>query len=85
MFVTKSLPDFGPGLPRETVQAMLPKVGDIRMEIPTIQEMVSSAEQYECVVIEVHPDHLWYRVRFTDTGIVECYKVPQTGRLAWEE
>lgn len=62
---------------------MLPKVGDVRVEIPTIPDK-QGPRPMECVVVEVHPAHLWYRVRFTGSGFYECYKVPPTGRLAWE-
>lgn len=66
------------------VRNMLPKVGDIRREIPTIPDKVQSPEPRECIVVEVNRAHLWYRVRFTGSGFIECYKLPQTGRLAWE-
>lgn len=29
-----------------------------------------------CTVVYVHPEHLWYTVRF-DSGMMECYKVPE--------
>lgn len=83
MFIEKSLPDRGPGLDRAALKALLPKVGDVRIEVPTIPDKQGPAPQ-ECVVVEVHPAHLWYRVRFTGSGFYECYKVPPTGRLAWE-
>ena len=60
----------------------LPKVGDIRME--TMTDPHHPQMPQECIVIEVHPDHLWYRVRFTGSGCIECYKLPQTERLSWE-
>lgn len=62
---------------------MLPKVGDVRMEIPYLPHHIAP-EPEKCVVIEVNRDHLYYRVRFTGSGSVECYKVPPTGRLPWE-
>jgi hypothetical protein len=84
MFITKSLPEHGRGLDRETVKALLPKVGDVRQEVPTLTNRQTTGDPEECVVIEVHPDHLYYRVRFTGSGFIECYKVPKTRRLAWE-
>lgn len=84
MFIVKSLPDHGRGLDRETVEAMLPKVGDVRMEILNISDRSDVGDPQECVVVEVNRAHLWYRVRFTATGFYECYKVPRTRRLPWE-
>lgn len=63
------------------VRAQLPKVGDVRMEIPTIPDKVKRPDPQECIVIEVHPDRLWYRVRFTGSGFVECYKLPRTKEI----
>ena len=68
---------------KQDARKMLPRVGDVRLETPTAPQGCNYTPQ-ECVVVEVHPNHLYYRVRFTATGCTECYKVPQTGRLAWE-
>lgn len=62
-------------------RSLLPKVGDVRMEIPTIYKASSCVEPTaqppeECVVVEVNAAHLWYRVRFNN-GWHECYKVPR--------
>lgn len=62
-------------------RTLLPKVGDKRMEIPTIYKTGSNVEAEtlppeECVVVEVNAAHLWYRVRFSN-GWHECYKVPR--------
>lgn len=69
---------------KQAVKSLLPKVGDVRMEVLTTTDRVGISAPEECVVIEVNPDHLYYRVRFTDTGFTECYKVPKTKRQAWE-
>ena len=69
---------------KQAAKALLPKVGDVRMEVPTITDRMDICAPEECVVVEVHPDHLWYRVRFTATGFIECYKVPKTKRQEWE-
>ena len=69
--------------------ALLPKVGDILKESPTI--IIATAHtspKRSCVVVEVNPQGLWYRVRFKRTGFYECYKVPrlkpiQTGGVPW--
>ena len=69
-------------LSREEMEAMLPNVGDIRMERPTIDESTTPKGAFRetparrCVVEEVHREHLWYRVRFENTGLCECYIVP---------
>ena len=70
---------------KQDARALLPKVGDVRMEVLTVPGHIENNPPEECVVVEVHPDHLYYRVRFTATGFHQCYKVPQTGRLAWED
>ncbi len=69
---------------KQDARALLPKVGDVRMEVLTISDRLDIGDPEECVVVEVHPDHLWYRVRFTATGFYQCYKVPQTKRQKWE-
>lgn len=69
---------------KQEVRSLLPKVGDVRNEIPTITVKGKEPEPQECEVVEVHTEHLWYRVKFTATGLHECYKLPKTARLAWE-
>ena len=56
---------------------LLPKVGDIRMEVPTFAKLPGNAEMpaRKCKVVEVNRPHLWYRVQF-ENGFTECYKVP---------
>lgn len=67
---------------KEEARLLLPKVGDKRMERPTISETtntIGSIQQNEpqrCVVVLVHPGHLWYTVQF-ENGIRESYKVPE--------
>lgn len=66
-------------LSRDKVLALLPKVGDERMEYPTIDETQSisgSETAQRCVVVAVYPDRLWYTVQF-ENGIRESYKVPK--------
>lgn len=69
--------------------ALLPKVGDTLKESPTmIIAVAHTSPKRSCVVVEVNPRGLWYRVRFEHTGICECYKVPklkqmQTGGVPW--
>jgi hypothetical protein len=60
--------------------ARLPKIGDVRWERPTIDSDGSyndaQHKTQKCVVVEVHPEHLWYTVQF-ENGIRESYKVPK--------
>ena len=57
---------------------LLPKVGDQRMEIPTVDETTGIAlpkDPKKCTVVAVYPAHLWYAVQF-ENGTRESYKVP---------
>ena len=69
-----------PMMDKDELRQLLPKVGDIRMEIPTIQDAVESTGPKKCVVTEVNAAHLWYRVRFEKSGFYECYKLPKQAR-----
>jgi hypothetical protein len=66
----------------ESAQALLPKIGDVRWERPTIDESTPSRGSVmlnppqRCVVVEVNAEHLWYTVQF-ENGIRESYKVPR--------
>jgi len=67
---------------KKQARSLLPKVGDVRREIPTIGKTSTCMENathtpQKCVVVEVNPAHLWYRVKFEGSGFVECYKVPK--------
>ena len=82
MYSISPLREKRPPLGRAKLQAMLPKVGERRMERPTINENtrsqgspIQNAPQ-PCVVVAVHPGHLWYTVQF-ENGIRESYKVPK--------
>lgn len=67
---------------KEQAQAQLPKLGDVRMERPTIDETTATrgaiqfTKPQRCVVVDVRPEHLWYTVEF-ENGIRESYKVPR--------
>ena len=67
----------------EEARALLPKVGDVRMEVPTIDEggtkHIGVRKAQRCTVVYVNTAHLWYTVVFAD-GIRESYKVPK-GKL----
>lgn len=82
-------PRDGPsGLTRAQVLAMMPEVGEIRTELPSVIDGSNRLGPKRCIVVEIHPDHLWYRVRFIDSGNHECYKVPRlkfmpTGGVPW--
>lgn len=64
---------------KSIAKALLPKVGERRMEAMTSAKKVGFFEKAAepCTVVQVHRAHLWYRVVF-DNGFTECYKVPQT-------
>jgi hypothetical protein len=67
---------------KKAARILLPKVGDVRREIPTIFKTSSSVNSSietpkECTVVGVNTAHLWYRVKFKDSGFTECYKVPR--------
>ena len=70
------------GMDKTAAMQLLPKVGDKRMEYPTIDEdttvaaVIGAKTAQPCTVIEVNRAHLWYRVKF-ENGVVECYKVPK--------
>lgn len=57
--------------------AKLPRVGERRKEVPTIMDGIEQVKPQKCVVVQVSKRGLWYRVRFTETGRCECYKVPK--------
>lgn len=63
----------------EDARGLLPKVGDVRWEIPTIdgsnEVHTKHREAQRCIVVMVNRDHLWYTVEF-ENGIRECYKGP---------
>lgn len=65
----------------EEVQTLLPKVGDTRWEVPTIDETTAVCHAkrkkgQRCTVVAVNTDHLWYEVEF-ESGLRECYKLPK--------
>ena len=67
---------------KHEARRLLPKVGDHRMERPTIDETTNSrgtlapTRPQPCVVVEVNEAHLWYTVQF-ENGFRESYKVPR--------
>lgn len=64
---------------KDEVRSLLPNVGDVRMEIPvTTGKYGIEVQPMECQVVEVNRDHMWYRVRFKDSGTTECYKLPKS-------
>lgn len=58
----------------EEARALLPRVGDRLMLVPTLHKKSQFAVAYPspCVVEYVHREHLWYKVRF-DAGFTECF------------
>ena len=63
---------------KDEVREMLPKVGDRRMEVPTVLKGEGyNKEPRPCVVTYVNRLHMWYEVKFKD-GTRESYKLPRT-------
>lgn len=57
----------------------LPRVGERRMEVMTYSGAYPGERTARpCTVVQVHPEHLWYRVQFDANGCSECYKIPNT-------
>jgi hypothetical protein len=54
---------------------LLPEVGDIRWEAPSVMKGDAKIPPKRCRVVEVNRTHLWYTVEF-ENGFRECYKVP---------
>lgn len=67
------------------LRAALPKVGDHRMETPTVYATAGLTEMLRqpqpCRVVLVNKEHLWYMVEF-EHGYRETYKLPKV-REAW--
>ena len=63
---------------KEELRAMLPKVGDRRVEKMTASTnaQISTLPPQPCTVVEVNEAHHWYRVQFDKTGICQCFKLP---------
>jgi hypothetical protein len=65
---------------KKEARALLPRVGDVLRMTPTIvhlRGLVHDVPAQECKVVEVNRAHLWYRVKFKESGFTECYKVPK--------
>ena len=75
-------------LPKNRVRRMLPELGETLMETPTYVHSRFfthiKIEPQECVVVMVNRKHLWYMVRFKESGLRECYKVPKLGTVTPE-
>lgn len=70
-----------------SLMAQLPKVGERRLERRTLEgkkEDTGYGAPEPCTVVEVNVPHLWYRVKFDNTGWCECFKLPRTEPLNWE-
>lgn len=69
-----------PLLTPDDVRAMMPKVGDELMRKPSyyygFYSRYDMNVERPCEVVYVHPKHLWYAVRFKNSGIIESYKLP---------
>lgn len=64
------------GLTKDEVRALLPKVGDELIKTPTVYNTTIGLERPRpqvCIVDYVNREHMWYRVRFVETGMCESY------------
>lgn len=74
---------------KEELRAMLPKVGDRRLEKMSASTscQIITPEPLPCTVVEVNEEAYWYRVQFDRTGVCQCYKLPATTyngpRVGW--
>lgn len=62
----------------KTLQDQLPKVGDVRTEIPTVDHTAGhyiAKKPKTGVVVYVNRENLWYTVQF-ENGSRESYKLP---------
>ena len=60
----------------EEARDLLPKVGDVRWEVPSVMKGEDKQPPRRCLVVEVNRAHLWYTVQF-ENGFRESYKVPK--------
>ena len=61
------------------MEQLLPKLGDHLYRTPAFMEDEHHRNRHrrECVVIAVNTQAHWYRVRFVDTGLCQCIRVPE--------
>lgn len=78
---TEYKPVYGGGYTKEELRSMLPKVGERRVENGACSDVIqlTSKKPGLCTVVEVHEEHLWYRVRFDSNGACQCFKLPRLG------
>jgi hypothetical protein len=63
---------------KEEVRAMLPKVGDKLWRVPSyLKWEMKDTPKRMCEVVKVDEVHMWYLVRFCDSGLTECFKPPR--------
>lgn len=81
IYADRTVQPVPPSIPLPT-----PRVGERRMEVQTkggaFPGALGERTPQPCTVVQVHPKHLWYRVRFDANGCYECYKVPNLDPLS---
>lgn len=63
---------------KTAVSMTLPNVGDklVRIMTSTTWDIGDVRRPEPCVVTYINKTHGWFEVRFLDSGIKECYKLP---------
>lgn len=59
----------------------MPKVGDRMMRKMSMHNEWKDDQPLRCVVTYVDKKKHWYQVTFIDSGVKECYKVPEINEL----
>ena len=66
---------------KATYIVVMPKVGDRIMRVMTTPNIWKEDGPKPCVVTYVNKTKNWYQVTFADSGVKECYMVPDIDEL----
>lgn len=60
-------------------EQLLPAVGEKLRKTPAYldDDHRRGRSPRDCIVVEVNPLSLWFRVRFVNSGLHQCFKVPE--------
>lgn len=60
---------------KSEARARMPELGQIMRKIPSFRKGEMRIQKPKrCKVVQVHPGHLWYMVRYED-GMLECFRL----------